>query len=97
VFPVGNKANADGIGPTLKLVSGGFTRVKHGEGGTGYRSASDPGTRFGLGKRKAIESLDITWPSGTVDKLSNVPVNHILTVKEGAGIVPRSFPRIAAK
>jgi len=97
VFLVGNKSNRDGIGATLKLVSEGFTQVKQAEGGTGYMSASDPRIHFGLGQRKAIESLDITWPSGTVDKLSNVPVNHILTVKEGAGIVPRSFPRIAAK
>ena len=60
-------------------------------------SASDPRIHFGLGQRKTIESLEVTWPSGVVDKLSNIPINQIVAVKEGGGIVPRNFPRIAAK
>jgi hypothetical protein len=47
-----------------------------------------------LGKRKKIEPLEITWPSGTVDKLANVPINQIITVKEGRGLVPGSFPKV---
>ena len=62
-----------------------------------YMSAHDPRVHFGLGQRKGIELLEITWPSGTVDKLTNVPINQIITVKEGAGIVPRNFPRIGGK
>jgi hypothetical protein len=60
-------------------------------------SAHDPRVHFGLGQRKSIERLEITWPSGTVDKLTNVPINQIITVKEGTGIIPRSFPRIPSK
>jgi hypothetical protein len=56
-------------------------------------SASDPRRHFGLGKRRTIESLEITRPSGTVDKLANVPINEI-TVKEGTGMVPGSFPKV---
>jgi enediyne biosynthesis protein E4 len=97
VFLIGTKSNRDGIGATLKLVSEGFVHVKQSEGGTGYMSASDPRLHFGLGQRKTIESLEVTWPSGAVDKLASVPINQIVTVKEGAGIVPRNFPRIAAK
>ena len=33
-------------------------------------SASDPRIHFGLGKRDKIESLEITWPSGQVDKIN---------------------------
>ena len=54
-------------------------------------SASDPRIHFGLGKRTKIDSLVITWPSGQVDKLTNVPVDSIIAVKEGMGIVPASF------
>jgi len=63
----------------------------------GYMSAHDPRVHFGLGQRKAIESLEITWLSGTVDRLANVPVNQIITVKEGAGIVPGEFPKVTQK
>jgi hypothetical protein len=60
-------------------------------------SAQDPRVHFGLGQRKSIEGLEITWPSGTVDKLTNLPINQIITVREGTGIIPRSFPRIPSK
>ena len=60
-------------------------------------SASDTRIHFGLGRRKTVQSLEITWPSGTVDKLANVPINQIVTVKEGTGIVPHNFPKIPGK
>ena len=60
----------------------------------GLRAANDPRIHFGLGPRKSVDSLEITWPSGTVEKLANLPINQIITVKEGAGIVPGKFPRI---
>ena len=71
--------------------------MQQAEGGTSYMSASDPRLHFGLGKRTRIESLEITWPSGQVDKLTNLPVDKIIAVKEGVGIVPRSFPKVTSK
>ncbi|HEV2175831.1 MAG TPA: CRTAC1 family protein [Terriglobia bacterium] len=94
VFLIGTKSNRDAVGARLKLTAEGFTQVKERQGGMGYMSASDPRVHFGLGQRKAIESLEITWPSGAVEKLDKVPVNAIVTVKEGAGIVPRAFPKV---
>jgi len=60
-------------------------------------SAQEPRIHFGLGRRQAVDSLVVTWPSGVVDKISNVPIDQIITVKEGAGIIPRSFPKIRWK
>ncbi|MBZ5563260.1 MAG: CRTAC1 family protein [Acidobacteriia bacterium] len=97
VMLVGTKSNRDGVGASLKLVSEGFTETKQRKGGMSYMSAHDPRVHFGLGQRKSIESLEITWPSGTVDKLTNVPINQIITVKEGAGIIPRKFPLVPSK
>ena len=94
VLLIGTKSNRDGIGTRLKLTSEGFVEVQQAEGGTSYMSASDPRIHFGLGKRGKIESLVITWPSGQVDKLANVPIDQIIAVKEGAGIVPHPFPKV---
>ena len=91
---VGTKSNRDGLGASLKLTSEGFVEVEQAKGGMSYMSASDPRIHFGLGKRVKIASLEITWPSGQVDRLTNVPINQIITVKEGAGVIPRQFPRI---
>ena len=93
---IGTKSNRDGIGASLKLTSEGFVQVEQAKGGMSYMSASDPRIHFGLGKRTKIDSLEITWPSGQMDVLRNVAVDQIIAVKEGAGIVPRTFPRIAA-
>jgi len=60
-------------------------------------SASDPRIHFGLGKRTKAESLEIIWPSGQVDKLTNAPIDRILAIKEGVGIVPHPFPRVARR
>jgi len=97
VLLMGTKSNRDGTGAQLKLTSEGFAQVKQAEGGTSYMSASDPRIHFGLAKRAKIESLVITWPSGQVDKLANLPIDTIIAVKEGTGIVPHPFPKVLAQ
>ena len=94
---VGTKSARDGTGARLQLVSEGVTQYEQAKGGMSYMSAHDPRIHFGLGQRKTIDSLEITWLSGTVDKLTNVPINQIITVKEGVGIVPGNFPKIPSK
>ena len=94
---IGTKSNRDGTGALLKLTSEGFVRVEQAKGGGSYMSASDPRIHFGLGKRTKIESLEITWPSGQVDKFTNLSPDQIIAVREGAGIVPRPFPKISGK
>jgi hypothetical protein len=97
ILLVGTRSNRDGIGASLKLTSEGFVHVQQAQGGMGYMSASDQRIFFGLGKRSKIESLEITWPSGQVDKLTDVPIDRIIAVKEGTGIVARSFPKLTPK
>jgi hypothetical protein len=97
VLLIGTKSNRDGTGSALKLTSEGFVQFKQAQGGASYMSASDPRIHFGLGKRTKIDSLTITWPSGQVDTLTNLPLDKIIAVKEGAGIVPRAFPKVPAR
>jgi hypothetical protein len=97
VLLIGTKSNRDGIGTVLKLSSEGSTQVDQAKGGTSYMSASDPRIHFGLGKRSKIDSLVITWPSGQIDRLANVPIDTIIAVKEGVGIVPHPFPKVKSR
>jgi hypothetical protein len=94
VFLIGTRSNRDGIGASLKLTSEGITHVEQAKGGMSYMSASDPRIHFGLGRRDKIDTLEITWPSGQVDKLTHLGADQIIAVKEGAGIVPRRFPKV---
>jgi len=97
ILLIGTRSNRDGTGSSLKLTAEGVTHVEQSKGGMGYMSASDPRIHFGLGKRSKIGSLEITWPSGQIDKLTNVPSDRIIAVKEGAGIVPGNFPKVPSK
>ena len=96
ILLIGTKSNRDGIGASLKLSSEGVAHVEQAKGAMGYMSASDPRIHFGLGKSTKIESLEIIWPSGRVDRLSSVPIDQIIAIQEGIGIVPRKFPKIVS-
>jgi hypothetical protein len=55
--------------------------------GGSYLASHDPREVLGLGLAAKIDAVEIRWPSGTVDKLSNLPVNTYIKVVEGQGIV----------
>src|SRR6266699_1587223 len=80
---VGVKSNRDGIGARVKIVSGNLAQVDEVRSGGSYLSQSDLRLHFGLEKRTRIDLLEIHWPSGVIDKLTNLSVNKILTIKEG--------------
>jgi len=97
VLLIGTKSNRDGLGASLKITAGDWTHVEQSKGGMSYMSASDPRILFGLGKHTKIDSLEITWPSGQIDKLKDLPLYKIIAIKEGAGIVPHPFPKVPSK
>ncbi len=80
---VGTKSNRDGIGARLKLSTGDLTSYDQAKGGMSYCSAQDPRIFFGLGKHDHIDSLEILWPSGLKQMLSNLPVDTFIRVEEG--------------
>ena len=84
---IGVKSNRDGIGARVKIVSGDLTQIDEVRSGGSYLSQSDLRLHFGLEKRTKIDLLEIRWPSGVIDKLTNLGVNRILSIKEGKGVV----------
>ena len=55
--------------------------------GGNYLSHNDPRVHFGLSKRDMIDRIEIQWPSGTVERLTQIMVNWFLVIAEGKGIV----------
>jgi len=82
VRTVGKISNRDGVGARVKLTSGKVSQIAEVVAGAGYLSTNDPRLHFGLGPRSMVDQLEITWPSGAVQKLSKVKVDRILTVTE---------------
>jgi hypothetical protein len=83
---VGTKSNPDGIGTVVKLTSSGVTQTEMMRSGSSYLSASELVLTFGLGTHDKAEAVEIRWPSGQVDKLSNVMNGQTVTVTEGQGL-----------
>jgi hypothetical protein len=48
----------------------------------GYDSASDKRVHFGLGEVSVIDKIELTWPSGVRQELTNVKTDQILTIQE---------------
>jgi hypothetical protein len=48
----------------------------------GYASSADWGVHFGLGKVTLLKRVEIQWPSGVKQILSDVKADQILTVAE---------------
>jgi hypothetical protein len=86
---VGVKSNRDGIGARVKVVAGDLTQVEEVRSGASYISHNDLRLHFGLEKRTKIDLIEVRWPSGEVDKITDASVNGLLTVKEGQGLMER--------
>jgi enediyne biosynthesis protein E4 len=86
---VGVKSNRDGIGARLTLTAGGQTFVDQVTSGSSYLAQHDLRVHFGLGAAVRVDRLEIAWPSGRVDVAANLPVNHIIVMREGEGEIRR--------
>lgn len=84
---VGTASNRDGIGARIDVTAGGRTRWQRVRTGSSYLSQSELAVTFGLGARTRADAVEVTWPSGRVDRLGAVPADRTITVEEGAGIV----------
>jgi hypothetical protein len=84
---VGVKSNRRGIGARVKVVSGDLVQKNEVRSGDSYISQSELRLHFGLEKRTKIDLIEVRWPSGTVDKITDARVNSIVSIKEGSGIV----------
>jgi len=82
---VGTRSNKDGIGAVARLSSGGDTQTQMLRSGSSYLSSSELILTFGLGLRDKADTIEIRWPSGQIDRLSNVAAGQTITVTEGKG------------
>ncbi len=100
---IGTRSNRDGIGAKLILTS---STGEHISGvvksGSSYLSQSELPLTFGLGKPDPTRhlKLEVLWPSGHKDVITDIRPDQFITVEEGKGIIsaqPVSFAHKAAK
>ena len=79
----GTRSNRDGIGAVVTVTSGGRARRAWRFGGGSFQSASDPRLHFGLGPGR-VDTVEVRWPSGQVDRFTNLVSDHLYRLREGS-------------
>jgi hypothetical protein len=80
-------SNRMALNARVRIVAGGVTQTEEIHSGGSYLSQNDTRVHFGLGTATKIDSLEIIWPSGKVEKLNNLATDKFYFLLEGQGIV----------
>ena len=80
----GKKSNRDAIGAVITIEAEGMRQVRSLQAGSGFLSQQGKEVFFGLGNAKGPVQASILWPSGFVQQLQNLPLNHRIWVEEGS-------------
>jgi hypothetical protein len=62
---------------------GGISQVEEIRSGGSHLSQNETRVHFGLGKAQEIESVEVTWRSGTIDRMSDFPRTGFTSLWKG--------------
>ncbi|MDR3633986.1 MAG: FG-GAP-like repeat-containing protein [Isosphaeraceae bacterium] len=79
----GRSSNRDAVGARVTLRAGGRMQTAHRFGGGSYQSAADPRLHFGTGAATHVQSLEVRWPSGRVDRHRELEPGTEYLIREG--------------
>jgi hypothetical protein len=82
---VGTRSNRSAIGARVRCIVSGMRLEDEVRGGGSYISQNDLRVHFGLGRTTRVEGVLVRWPSGAVERWSDIAADQILTLKEGSG------------
>ncbi len=80
------------IGAIVRVTTTKGVRMRQLKGGTSYASTIDPHLFVGLGSDRMTQSIEITWPSGEKQMLTQLACDRCWIVREGEEPVPESRP-----
>lgn len=83
----GVNSNRSAIGARVLVHYGGKVQAQVVVSQSSYYSCNDPRLHFGPGSA-AVVDIDVFWPSGLREQFHKVAPNRLVTLREGAGIVP---------
>jgi hypothetical protein len=80
---VGTKSNRDAMGARIRITAEGISQIREIAGGGSYLSQSDLRANFGLRKATAVETVEVSWPSGQKQSFHNIAADKFYLVQEG--------------
>lgn len=89
---IGTKSNRSAIGARVTAHYGGKTQAQEVLSQASFYSVNDLRLHFGLGSVDKAD-LVIRWPNGGTERIVNVEANHLVTIREGSGVIKtEAFP-----
>lgn len=78
----GSRSNRNGYGAKVRVVAGELNQIREHTSAHGYNSTNDPDLIFGLGSNQTVDQVEVIWPSGIVQKLTDVTVGQTIRLVE---------------
>ena len=81
----GGKQERDMPGARVEIARGdGVTLYRRARADGSYASSNDPRVLAGLGDATVVSRIRITWPDGTAEERSDVPIDRWTTIRQGS-------------
>jgi hypothetical protein len=89
----GTESNRLALNARVKATAGDLVQTGEVLSGGSYLSQNDLRIHFGLGSREVVDRVEILWPTGKTETLTNLAADHFYYVKEGKGAIPAEISR----
>jgi len=83
----GVKSNRLALNARVRATSGDLVQLGEVISGGSYLSQNDLRIHFGLGNHERVDKVEVIWPTGRVETLTNLAADHFYTVREGNGMM----------
>ncbi len=83
----GTDSNRDGVGARVIVSTAKGRQVSQRLGGGSYLSACDGRLMFGLGASTLIQSVEVRWPSGRLDRWTDLTADTGYLIREGDALI----------
>ena len=78
----GTRSNRSAVGARVEIRIGDQRRFDQVVSGSGFLSQNPMTLHFGLGTARQVDKVIITWPSGAIQELADLPVNQTHQIRE---------------
>ena len=79
----GKRSNRQGLGAVVRAtLPDGRVITGHATTSVGYASSSEPLVRFGLGENRKVAKMEVVWPGGNRQEVTDVAADRLLRIEE---------------
>ena len=86
VRAIGSRSNRSGLGTIVRVTSTSGSQWQTVRSGSSYASQSELTLTFGLGRDARVSRIEVKWPSGKAQTLTDLAPNRVVAIDEARGL-----------